>query len=143
MNIFPTIAKTRYQLLQSYPFSEAATGGVLQKKVFLEISQNSQENTCASVSFLIKLQISGLQLYWKKRLWHRWFSVNFTKFLRTPFLQNTSGQLLLHLKCLLMSWLRLRILSLVHKLDNPYNDPIESDLLMYFVLYHSDDFISL
>ena len=31
--------------------SEAATGGVLQEKVFLEISQNSQENTCARVSF--------------------------------------------------------------------------------------------
>ena len=26
------------------------------KKVFLEISQNSQENTCATVSFLITLQ---------------------------------------------------------------------------------------
>ena len=26
------------------------------KKVFLEISQNSQENTCARVSFLMKLQ---------------------------------------------------------------------------------------
>ena len=33
------------------------------KKVFLEISQNSQENICAKVSFLIKLQASGLQLY--------------------------------------------------------------------------------
>ena len=30
---------------------EAATGGVLQEKVFLEISQNLQENTCARVSF--------------------------------------------------------------------------------------------
>ena len=29
------------------------------KKVFLEISQNSQENACARVSFLIKLQASG------------------------------------------------------------------------------------
>ena len=27
----------------------------------------------------------------KKRLWHRHFPVNFAKFLRTPFLQNTSG----------------------------------------------------
>ena len=27
----------------------------------------------------------------KKRSWHRRFSVNVTKFLRTPFLQNTSG----------------------------------------------------
>ena len=32
------------------------------EKVFLEISQNSQENTSARVSFLIKLQ-AGLQLY--------------------------------------------------------------------------------
>ena len=37
----------------------------------------------------IKLQVSGLQL------WHRCFPLNFTKFLRTPFLQNTSGRLLL------------------------------------------------
>ena len=42
---------------------EAANGGTLQNKVFLEISQNSQQNTCARVSFLIKLQGSGLQLY--------------------------------------------------------------------------------
>ena len=34
------------------------------KKGFLEISQNSQENTCARVAFLIKLQ--GLQLYLKR-----------------------------------------------------------------------------
>ena len=27
--------------------------------MFLEISQNSQENTCARVSFLIKLQVSA------------------------------------------------------------------------------------
>ena len=31
----------------------------------------------------------------KKRLWHRCFPVNSAKFLRAPFLQNTSGQLLL------------------------------------------------
>ena len=35
---------------------EAATRGVLKGKVFLEISQNSLENTCATVSFIIKLQ---------------------------------------------------------------------------------------
>ena len=32
---------------------------VFCKKVLLEIPQNSQENTCARVSFLIKLQASG------------------------------------------------------------------------------------
>ena len=31
----------------------------------------------------------------KKRHWHRCFPSNFVKFLRIPFLQNTSGQLLL------------------------------------------------
>ena len=44
------------------------------KKVFLEISQNSQQSTCARVSFLIKLQA-----------WHMCFPVNFVKFLRKPF----------------------------------------------------------
>ena len=32
----------------------------------------------------------------KKRLWHKCFPVNFVKLLRTPFLQNTSGRLLLN-----------------------------------------------
>ena len=69
-------------------FSEAATRVALQKKVFLEILQNSQENTCARVSFFSK--VAGLG-----RLWHRCFPVNFAKFLRTPFLQNTTGRLLI------------------------------------------------
>ena len=43
--------------------TEAATRGVLQKKVFFKMLQNSQENTCARVSFLIKLQAWGLRLY--------------------------------------------------------------------------------
>ena len=73
--------------------TEAVTGGVLWQKVFLEISQNSQENPCASL-FSIKLRASGLQLE-KKRPWHRCFPVNFAKFLRTSFLQNTFGRLLL------------------------------------------------
>ena len=33
------------------------------EKVILEILQNSQENTCARVSFLIDLQTLGLQIY--------------------------------------------------------------------------------
>ena len=40
--------------------------------MFLKILQNSQENTCTRVSFLIR------------RLWRRCFPVNFAKFLRTP-----------------------------------------------------------
>ena len=34
--------------------TEAVAGRCSVKKVFLEISQNSQENTCAKFSFLIK-----------------------------------------------------------------------------------------
>ena len=34
----------------------------------------------------------------KKRLWHRCFPVNFAKFLRAPFFQNTSGRLFLDRK---------------------------------------------
>ena len=55
------------------------------KKVFLEISQNSQENACARVSFLIKLQVWVCNFI-KKRFWYRCFPVNFAKFLRTPIL---------------------------------------------------------
>ena len=32
------------------------------KKMFLQISQNLQENICGRVSFLIKLQASGMQI---------------------------------------------------------------------------------
>ena len=40
--------------LSSREKEETATRGVLLKKVFLEISQNSQGNTRARISFLIK-----------------------------------------------------------------------------------------
>ena len=44
-----------------------------------------QENTCARVSFFVKLQAQGLQLYFiKKGLGRMCFPVNFAKFRRTP-----------------------------------------------------------
>ena len=55
------------------------------KKVFLEISQNSQESTWARVSFLKKITSLRPATLSKKRLWHRCFPVNFVKFLRIPF----------------------------------------------------------
>ena len=60
---------------------EAVVGRCFVKKVFLEILQNSQENTCAGV---------------KKRLWGRCFPVNFAKFLRTPFFSDHLWWLLLY-----------------------------------------------
>ena len=46
--------------------TEAVAQSCPVKKVFLEISQNSQENTFARASFLIKLQAWDLQLYLKR-----------------------------------------------------------------------------
>ena len=56
------------------------------KKVFSEILQNSQENTYARVSFLIKV---------KKKTLAQVFSCEFCAISKNTFLQNTSGKLLL------------------------------------------------
>ena len=61
---------------------EAATGGILLKKVFFKISQTSQKSTTCCWVFLIKLQAFRAQVF-KKRLQHNFFHVKFTKFLRT------------------------------------------------------------
>ena len=65
--------------------SEAAE--VFHKIIVLENSQNSQENTCVGVSFLVK-----------ERHRQRCFPANFAKFLRTRFLKRNSGRLLLETK---------------------------------------------
>ena len=44
-----------YKKLVCSQKTEAATGGVLLEKEFLETSKNSQKNTYVRVSFLIKL----------------------------------------------------------------------------------------
>ena len=54
---------TLYTFSVSFHALEAVVQRCFVKKVFLEISQNWQENTCAWVSFLIKLQGSGLFLW--------------------------------------------------------------------------------
>ena len=61
---------------------EAALGDVLEKKVFLKLSHNSQGNTCVC-------EVSANLL--KKRIRQNCFPVNFVKFLRTLILQNNSG----------------------------------------------------
>ena len=60
--------------------------------MLLKISHNSYENTWPRVSFFTKVTLlATLATLLKKRLWHSWFPVNFEKFLRTFFLQNTYG----------------------------------------------------
>ena len=43
----------------SYPWFRSSRPDMLYKKGVLKISQNSQENTCTRVSFLINLQASS------------------------------------------------------------------------------------
>ena len=92
-------------------------------KVLLDISQNSQENNCARVPFLIKFQASPATLL-KKRLGHRSFPVNFAKFLRTPFITG-------HLRWLLMKWI-LQQLCLYKKLVNQCNIGARSKARLVF-----------
>ena len=62
---------------------EAATRGVLEEKVFLESSQNSQENTCPRVSFLIKLQ--AVCNFIKKETLTKVFSCKFCEISKNTF----------------------------------------------------------
>ena len=67
--------------------SEVATGGVLRN-----FTKLTGKHLCQSLWGAQSLRPATLL---KKRLWHMCFPVNFAKFLRTPFLQNISGRLLL------------------------------------------------
>ena len=69
---------------------EAAVQRCSVKKVFLAISQNLMEETCAKASFS-----QACNFIKKKRPWHKCFPVNFVKFLRTPFLTEHLRWLLL------------------------------------------------
>ena len=77
-----------------FAYIEAVVRRCSVKKVFLEISQNSQENTCARVSFLIKLMTCN---FIKKETRAQVVSCEFCrKFLRTPFFVEHFWWLLLY-----------------------------------------------
>ena len=101
--------------------------------MFLEISQNSQENTRARVSFSIKLRALGLRpaTLLKKRLWHRCFPVNFVKFLRRPFLTE-------HLRWLLL--LLAHFTSICYRVERTSSKKTKSKSYFYyyriFIFFH-------
>ena len=81
-----------------------------RSSLFLKISQNFQENTCARASFLIKLQAPPVTL--KDIPWNKCFLENVAKFLRTSFSQNISGRLLLLLVLCSSSMFKVVLVSL-------------------------------
>ena len=92
-----TYIKTNFFLHLVRNISESGGKSCSVKKVLLEISQNSQENSCVWDSFYATLL--------KKSLWHRCFLVNFEKFLMTPLLTE-------HLRWLLLIYLPFWYLTL-------------------------------
>ena len=73
-----------YSLQNILKCSEAVAQRCSVKKVFLEILQNSQENTSARESFLIKLQALDLRLY-SKRVSGTGVSCEFCEFSKNTF----------------------------------------------------------
>ena len=78
---------------QKIKHTEAVTIMFYEKSV-IEISQNSQENTCARVSFLIKLQVLACNLI-KKETLAQVFSCEFCKMFKNNFFLRTPPWLLL------------------------------------------------
>ena len=69
-------------------FSEEVAQRCSVKKVFLGISQNSQENTCPRVSFLIKFQTSTCN-FTKKETLAQVLSCEFCEISKNTFSQRT------------------------------------------------------
>ena len=62
-----------------------------------KMNLRSSHQRCSAIKDVLRNFARPATLFKKKALAHM-FSVNFAKFLRTPFLQNTSGRLLLYIK---------------------------------------------
>ena len=69
----------------------------LRKDVLRNFAKFTGAHLCQS---LFCDKVAGLKPedcnFMKKEIWHRCFAVNFAKFIRKPFSQNTSGRLLLY-----------------------------------------------
>ena len=66
----------------------------VKKGVLKNFTKSIGKHLCQSL-FLNKVAELRPATLLKKRLWHMWIPVSFAKCSRTPFLQNTSGRLLL------------------------------------------------
>ena len=65
------LVNLRESIIRKLLTSRSSPPGVFCKKVLLEISQNLQENTCARISFLIKLQACEFCEIFKNTFFYR------------------------------------------------------------------------
>ena len=68
----------------------------MKKGVLRNFTKFTRKHLCQSLFFNKVATLRPTTLL-KKGLWHRCFPVNFVKFLKAPFLQNTSGRLFLQI----------------------------------------------
>ena len=89
VNVTKSAVCDRYICVKRMPqhYSEAVFRRSSEKKMFLKVLYNSQENNCTAVFQPVNLL--------KQRLWCMCFLVNLAKFLRTPIFQNICERLLL------------------------------------------------
>ena len=88
-----------YVILTSYDFGISGSSHQrcsVKKGVLRHLAKFTGKHLCSSIFFN---KVAGLRsaTLLKKGLWRRCFPVNFAKLLRAPFLQNTSGRLLLRI----------------------------------------------
>ena len=97
-NFFSTINFSYQYLPETKAYLEPSrtfyNGVVFANFFFVFFAKFTRKHLCWSL-ILIKLQVSILQFHWKKGLQHRCFLVNFARYFKRPFLQNTSRWLLL------------------------------------------------
>ena len=84
----------------------------VRKGVLRNFAKFTVKHLCQSLFFNKVVGLRRKTLL-KKRLWHRYFPVNFETFLRTLFLQNTSRQVLLHTYSLIHFNINFKDVSLV------------------------------
>ena len=77
-----------------YSSQKQPTEAFYKKGVLRNFANSTGKHLCQSLFFSKVARLRPAPLL-KKRFWHMCFPVNFVKFLRTPFLQNTSGRLFL------------------------------------------------
>ena len=79
---------------EEWSFRSSHQGCSIKKDVLKNSAKFTGKQMCQSL-FLNKVAGIRPATLIRKRLWHSCFPVNFAKYLRTPFLQNTPGRLLL------------------------------------------------
>ena len=106
-----------------------------KKRCSQKFHKNLQENPCARASFLIKLQAWGLRpaTLLKKRLWHKYFPVNFVKFLTIPFLHQTNIEKCT-LLCVLIFIISLKTFEINGKVCNTKNSYLKGERWFFLKL---------